>query len=167
MASTTTRRVTQLRCAPYRASLTYRWAGSWGRRLSLWMIDVFAWGDRCLEDSLAYRATLYAAGRLKRVFSGSLFVKWLWPYVRMAVVPYGEKVTVETALGLVLALACVGPTEIIMLASAGCWSSCSGKGAGRLAPESGRLERPWAGWKFSPETVQSSSLKTSRQTYRR
>jgi putative inorganic carbon (HCO3(-)) transporter len=147
MASTTTRRVTQLRCAPYRASLTYRWAGSWGRRLSLWMIEVFAWGDRCLEDSLAYRATLYAAGRLKRVFSGSLFVKWLWPYVRMAVVPYGEKVTVETALGLVLALACVGPTEIIMLASAGVlvlmlWERCRAAGSGvRAAREAvGGLE---------------------------
>ncbi|HHX28611.1 MAG TPA: hypothetical protein GX716_06310 [Firmicutes bacterium] len=47
----------------------------------------------------------------------------------MAVVPYGEKVTVETALGLVLALASVGPTEIIMLASFGVfvlmlWDRC-------------------------------------------
>ena len=48
----------------------------------------------------------------------------------MAVVPYGEKVTVETALGLVLALASVGPTEIIMLASSGLCSYAM-TGAGR------------------------------------
>lgn len=129
MTSGAVRGVTQPHCAPYRASLTYRLAESLGRRLSLWIMALFAWADRCLQESLLYRAVLSVAKRLGRVFSGSLLVKWFWPYARMAVGPYGEKMTVETALGLVLAAACVGPTEVIMLASLGVlvltlWDRC-------------------------------------------
>ncbi len=129
MASSTTRRATLSGCAPYRASLTFRLASSLGRRLSTCIIAAFAWADRCLEASLLYTAILNVAERLERITSGSLLVKWFWPYARMAVVPYGEKMTVETALGLVLALTCVAPTEIIMSAAAGVlvlmlWDRC-------------------------------------------
>jgi putative inorganic carbon (HCO3(-)) transporter len=146
MASSTTRRATLSSCAPYRASLTYRLASSLGRRLSAWTIAVFAWADRCLEASLLYRATLHAGERLGRVVSGSLLVQWFWPYVRMAVVPYGEKMTVETALGLVLALTCVAPTEIIMLAAAGVlvlmlWDRCRAVQSGG-GSEAGSAVRP-------------------------
>lgn len=148
MVSGTIRKAAQYRFASYRASLVYRLAGNLGRRLSLALISLFAWADRALEESFLYRTALSVARRLDSVFSGSLLVKWFWPYARMAVAPYGEKMTVETALGLVLALACVGPTELVMLAAAGVltltlWDRCraarSGDGPIWAFPEFGLL----------------------------
>ncbi|MGI6667746.1 MAG: O-antigen ligase family protein [Bacillota bacterium] len=129
IASSWTRNAGQCRCAPYRMSLAYRLGRNLGHRLTHLAIAFFAWADRCLQESLLYRTLSEAAEHWRRVVSGSILARWFWPYVRMAVVPYGEKVTVETALGLVLALASVGPTEIIMLASFGVfvlmlWDRC-------------------------------------------
>ncbi len=129
MASTMVRGADDPHGAPHEASLTYRFAAGLGRRLAVGVEHLFAWADRCLEGSSLYRAARGAASRIGGIVSGSLLVRWLWPYARMAVVPYGEKMTVETALGIVLALTCVAPTEIVMVASAGVlalmlWERC-------------------------------------------
>lgn len=108
-----------VRPSGYRISLAYAAAEGVGHRISHLLVVFFAWVDRCLRASLFVRASSAIAGTWSRAASGSVFVGALWPFAKMALVPYGGQVSVETALGLVLALACVAPTEILIVAASG------------------------------------------------
>ncbi|HHW27022.1 MAG TPA: hypothetical protein GXX23_06740 [Firmicutes bacterium] len=100
-------------------SRAYAFARSVSGGVSRLLIGLFAWADACLEGSVIVRAANAVLGTWRNLAEGSLFVRLLWPYAKMVVVPFHGRVTVETALGLVLALACVVPTEIVMVMAAG------------------------------------------------
>ncbi len=102
--------------APYRSSRTFVAGESAGRRLSRLVVTFFAWADRCLEGSLVGRVSSAIARFGRDTASGSFLVRIFWPYAKMAVVPFEGQITVETTLGLLLALACVAPTEVLMVA---------------------------------------------------
>ncbi|MGE5580875.1 MAG: O-antigen ligase family protein [Bacillota bacterium] len=105
--------------AAYRRSLTFAGGEKAGSLVSTAAVRLVAVLDRWLEASLVGR--MYAAlARIGNAYAeGSLFMNWLWPYAKLAIVPWGEKVGVETALGVLLALACVAPTEILMVVALG------------------------------------------------
>lgn len=105
--------------AAYRRSVTFAAGEKAASVASAAVVRLVATLDRWLEASLAGR--FYAAlARVANAYAeGSLFMRWLWPYAKLAIAPWGEKVGVETALGALLALACVAPTEILMAVSLG------------------------------------------------
>jgi len=110
----------------------------------------FSWVDRCFRASLAGRAASSSAGAWRRVASESLAVKALWPPVKMAFVPCGEQLSVETFLGLSLAVACVAPTEMVFLAGAFTLAAFLRDRSGRLTGTLGAGEGDEAGSQTGP-----------------
>ena len=115
----------------YRLSSTYRA----GERLGCIVSSALARVCRSLESSASGSALLRAAGWLKEAIrgaaSGSFLVRTFWPLARMALASYGSPLTVDTVLGLALAVACVAPTEAVFLAGAGAFALCLWDGVKR------------------------------------
>jgi putative inorganic carbon (HCO3(-)) transporter len=101
------------------SSRAFTFAQSVADRLSRLLVGLFAWADGCLEGSVLCQAASAGAATWTRLAEGSLLVRTFWPYAKLVVVPFHGRITVETALGLVLALACVAPTEIVMVLASG------------------------------------------------
>ncbi len=89
-----------------------------GRWLSGVIVALFTWIDRAVSDSLTSRAASSVARDWRAAASQSVFVRAFWPLARMALAPYGVPLRVDAALGLSLAVACVAPTEIVLLLGA-------------------------------------------------
>jgi len=103
----------------YRSSQAYALSERAGRWLSSVVVAFFTRVDRTVPDSLAGRAASSVVGAWLKAAAESVFVRAFRPVARMAFAPHGVPVTVDTALGLAVAVACVAPTEIVFAVGAG------------------------------------------------
>ena len=115
----------------YWSSSTYRAGERLGRIVSSALGRVC----RFLETAGSGSALLRAAGWLREAVcgmaSGSYLVRVFWSAARMALASYGSPLTVDTLLGLALAVACIAPTEAVFLAAVVALALCLWDGVKR------------------------------------
>jgi len=103
----------------YLGSTFYAAGARAGKRISRSIVALFTWVESCVQASFVGKVAGGAVDLGSRLAEGSLFMRLFWPYARLAVVPFGDTLSIETTLGLLMALACVAPTEILIAGSAG------------------------------------------------